>query len=194
MSSLEPTTPAAPTEDVVRGALFSLIVLPVGIAAWLLLWSVGFIASIVAFGVAVAAVWLYRLGTRGRISTAGAIVVTGVTVVTLLLAFFAGMVLDALNAIVDQTGMTWSEVIVLPEFWDFVGVAIPAAFGDYALNFVIAIGFGVLGCFTVLRSAFAQGRQGASPAETPTEDGTASESPAAEQPQSDSADEGLRDQ
>ena len=32
-------------EDVVRGALFALAVVPVGVAAWLVLWNMGWMAS-----------------------------------------------------------------------------------------------------------------------------------------------------
>ncbi|TPW65847.1 hypothetical protein FJ658_15365, partial [Schumannella sp. 10F1B-5-1] len=70
-----------------------------GVAVWLLIWSFGFIASIVAFGVAFAALWLYRFGARGPISRAGAFVVTGITAGTLLIAFFAGIVLDAVQIV-----------------------------------------------------------------------------------------------
>jgi hypothetical protein len=41
-----------PSENVQRGVIFALIALPVGVVAWDILWSFGFVASIVAFGVA----------------------------------------------------------------------------------------------------------------------------------------------
>jgi hypothetical protein len=160
----QPATPEAPREDVVRGALFALLAIPVGVIVWLLIWSIGFIASLVAFGVAVAALWLYRVGTRGAVSLVGALVVTAITAVTLLLAFFAGIVLDGVRSVSDATGLGWVEVVTAPEFWELFWGVLPDALPDYSLDFLIALGFGALGCFTVLRSAFAQAKQGTEPA------------------------------
>ena len=75
----QPSASSLPSENVQRGVIFALIVLPLGIVAWDILWSVGFVASIVAFGVAWAAVRLYRIGSGGRITRSGAIAVTVIT-------------------------------------------------------------------------------------------------------------------
>ena len=158
MSISEPTTPLVPREDILRGALFALIILPVGVAAWVLVWSLGFIASIVAFGVALGAVWLYRLGARGPISVVGALVVTAITIGTLLIAFFAGIVEDALIFVAEDSGYSWAELIVMPEFWTFLGDVLPSTFGDYVPNLLMALLFGALGCFTVLRAVFREAR------------------------------------
>ncbi|MEO7016604.1 MAG: hypothetical protein ABI130_05820 [Leifsonia sp.] len=48
----------------IRGIALSLLVMPVGVVLWVLIWNVGFIASIVSYGVAFAEVWLYRSGRR----------------------------------------------------------------------------------------------------------------------------------
>jgi len=150
--------PTEPREDVLRGALVALVVVPLGVAAWLLVWSLGFIASIVAFGVAIAALWLYRLGARGPISRAGAFVVTGITALTLVLAFFAGIVLDAVRVVADETGLGWGEILTRSEFWSWFGEVLPPALGDYTGDILLALLFGALGCFTVLRSAFRQAK------------------------------------
>jgi len=158
--------PVPPREDVVRGALFALIAVPLGIIVWLLIWSLGFIASIVAFGVAFAALWLYRMGARGPISRAGAFVVTGITALTLLLAFFAGIVLDGIRGVAETSGLSWFEVAAAPQFWDFFWSVLPSALGDYTGDFLLSLLFGALGCFTLLRSAFIQAKKGAEPATT----------------------------
>lgn len=170
-----------------RGALFTLLVVPAGVIVWGLIWSLGFIASIVAFGVAIAALWLYRIGARGPISKAGAFVVTGITAATLLLAFFAGIVLDGIRGVAEVSGLGWLEVAVEPEFWNLFWAVLPTALGDYTLDFLLALAFGALGCFTVLRSAFAQAKQqGAPEAESPnaptTAADTAQPAPAVEEP------------
>jgi len=49
----EATTPSLPSENVPRGTLLTLLIIPAGILAWVLLWQFGLVASIVAFGVAI---------------------------------------------------------------------------------------------------------------------------------------------
>lgn len=160
----ESTTPATPPEDVLRGTLFALLAVPVGIIAWCLIWSLGFIASIVAFVVAAAAAWLYRVGARGPISIVGALVVTAVTAVTLVLAFVAGIAVDAIREVSAAWELGWAEVAFAPEFWDFFWAVLPAVLGDYMIELLMALGFGALGCFVVLRSLFAQAAKSAEPA------------------------------
>ena len=97
-------------ENVPRGLLLSLVTIPAGIAAWLILWNFGFIASIVAWGIAFLASWLYRVGA-GRITRPGVIVIAGVTVVTLVLALFAGFAWDVAAAFDSQYGIAWSKAM-----------------------------------------------------------------------------------
>ena len=52
-----------PAEQVGRGIALALIALPLGVVVWVLLWSIGFVSSIVALGVALAALSLYRRGS-----------------------------------------------------------------------------------------------------------------------------------
>jgi len=164
----EPVVPAAPLppEDVIRGLLLSLVIVPAGILVFVLIWSIGFIASIVGFGVALGASFLYRLGSGGRVSIRGAFVVTGVTLVTLVLAFLAAETSSVVAAVSAQTGLSWLDVVSTPGFAGFVTDTltapdvIGAVLGDAALTFV----FGLLGCFTVLRAAFKEARAGAAPA------------------------------
>lgn len=141
---------ALPSENVQRGTLLALLIVPAGIIAWVLLWSVGFIASIVAFGVAIGAMWLYRLGSGGRISRTGAIRITVITIVTLLLAFVAGMITDQLAA--------FTRAFQAGRFLEFFVINIQLNAGAYAIPFLMALGFGALGCFSILRNAFQQTR------------------------------------
>ncbi|HWH25091.1 MAG TPA: hypothetical protein VNT53_00390 [Pseudolysinimonas sp.] len=143
---IQPDLRQLPTENVPRGTILALIVIPLGIVVWVALWSVGFIASLVAFGVAWGAVRLYRLGSGGRVSRTGAIRVTIITIATMLLAFFAGVVWDnigVMGAIIDRG-----------QFGEYLVVATMAN----GVSFLIALAFGALGCFGVLRAAFAQSR------------------------------------
>ncbi|GAA3733434.1 hypothetical protein GCM10022239_07090 [Leifsonia bigeumensis] len=143
------STPQQPApEAVMRGLLFSLVVIPLGIAAWLILWNVGFIASVVAWGIAFLASWLYRLGAR-RIGRTGVIVVVAVTIVTLALSLVAGFAWDIAAEVQRQYGVPWTVAIGVPEFWqDTFGWMFDPA---NLLTLILAIAFGFLGCFWTLR-------------------------------------------
>ncbi|MFS0703451.1 hypothetical protein AB6N23_02905 [Cellulomonas sp. 179-A 9B4 NHS] len=148
-------TPAAPVrENLSRGTLAALITVPVGVAAWVILWGLGFIASLVGALVAFLALRLYVWGA-GRISRPGAVVVLATTVVTLGLAFFAGIVYDAVLAFSDGSGFGAWATLTHPDFWPAFSEVLPVALPDYLPDFAWALGFGALGSFAVLRSAFA---------------------------------------
>jgi hypothetical protein len=157
---MPPATPEAlPPENVQRGTLLALLVIPAGIVVWVILWGFGFIASLVAFGIAIGALWLYRFGSGGRISRAGAVRVTLVTVVALILAFVAGLVSEVLPMYANQRNIDFVSALTSGEFWSFFNNAVANNFGDVAVQFVIALAFGALGCFSVLRTAFRQTRE-----------------------------------
>lgn len=148
-------SPFSPTdENVRRGALAALLTIPAGVLVWLVLWGFGFIASLVGALVAVAAVRLYLWGA-GRLSRVGAAVVLAVTVVTLLLAFFSGIVLDAAKGIGDVTDLGAWGAFTSPHFWPTFWDLLPDALPDYYGDFAWALGFGALGSFSTLRGAFA---------------------------------------
>ena len=144
----QPSPSSLPAENVPRGTILALLIIPAGVIAWTILWAVGFIASIVALGVAIGALALYRFGSGGRVSRTGAIRVTIITVVTLLLSFVVGIVSDNIAY--------YLKAINAGRFFDALGADIGRAPGDYAIQFAIALGLGALGCFSVLRSTFAQ--------------------------------------
>jgi hypothetical protein len=163
--------PSLPPENVLRGSLFALIALPLGVLVWLLIWSFGFIASIVAFGVAIAAAFFYRVGAGGRISKLGGWIVTAVTVVTLVVAWFAGLALDVVRYISDESGVSWLEALNGPYFAELYALVIRDPYGDLITSAIATIAFGALGSFSVLRSIFKQAKLEAevpiAPAATP---------------------------
>jgi len=148
------TPPSAPArENIGRGALAALITVPVGIAAWVVVWSFGYVAAIVGFVVAFLALRLYVWGA-GRISRAGAAIVLLITVVTLGLAFLAGIVYDAALSFGDASELgTWGA-LTHPDFWPVFAEILPVAFPDYLPDLGWALGFGALGSFATLRAAF----------------------------------------
>ena len=86
-----PRARTEPFDDAVRGAVFALAMVPVGVGLWLILWKLGWMAPIAAFGTAAGAARLYRAGSTagrgGSMTRRGAGVVVAVTAVTVLLAF-----------------------------------------------------------------------------------------------------------
>src|SRR4051794_4172904 len=144
-----------PPEDVIRGTLFALIAVPLGIAVWLLIWGIGFIASIVAFGVAAAAVFLYRFGSRGRVSLPGAVIVTVITLGTMALAFFAGIAWDVAVLMTQVSELTFFEALGSSRFGLAFEAYVDAAGGDLIVSGLAALAFGLLGSFGTLRSVFA---------------------------------------
>jgi hypothetical protein len=151
--------PALPPENVPRGTLMTLLIIPAGIIVWVLLWQFGVVASLVAFGMAIGALWLYRFGSGGRISRAGAVRVTVITIAGLLLAFLAGLVWDVLPMYANQRNLTWIDALTDGRFWDFFGNAVENSAGDVVFQLILALVFGALGCFSVLRTAFVQSAQ-----------------------------------
>ncbi|MEO5919764.1 MAG: hypothetical protein ABIQ01_01340 [Pseudolysinimonas sp.] len=172
----EVTTPSQPTENVPRGTLMALLIIPAGIIAWVILWQFGLVASIVAFGVAIGALWLYRFGSGGRVSRTGAIRVTIITIVTLLLSFLAGLVADVVPMYANQRNLDVVTALTSGEFWSFFNHALANNIGNVAVPLLLALVFGALGCFSVLRTAFVQTRA----VTMPPVDGTAPSIPAPE--------------
>ena len=164
-----PLTPQRPIENVSRGALLSLLAIPVGIVLWTLISSIGIIASIVSFVVAIVAVWLYRRGSGGLISRAGAWIVTGVVVVTLLLSFFAAMVVGSVG------GFAHIGLLADSRFWPIFWDQFPVIFNADLPNFGLGLLFAALGCFRVLGRAFSTARATSS---TTSTFGTAPATPA----------------
>lgn len=144
-----------PAENMVKGLLFALIAVPLGVVFWVVIWSFGFISAIVAFAVAAAAAWLYRKGSGGRVSTKGAFLISGVVLVTLLLSFYAGLVTDFVRAAAETNGLSWVQALRHPLFWPTFNENFGAILNDNLPNLVFALLFGVLGAFSVLRRAFA---------------------------------------
>lgn len=152
-------------ENVGRGALAALVTVPVGVIAWVIVWGFGFVASIVGFVVALLALRLYLWGA-GRISRAGAAVVLLTTTVTLLVAFFAGIVYDAAIGFGEGSGLGAWGAFTHPDFWPAFWEVVPPVLPEYLPDFGWAVGFGALGSFATIRSAFAAARASAAPAPT----------------------------
>lgn len=149
-----------PPENVLRGFLLSLIVVPVGIAIWLIIWNLGYIASIVALVIAFGAYFLYKKGSGGRISIRGALLVALVTVVTIVVAFLVGILSDVVNAVAAGSGLGWTEVLATPGFGGYVmeTLSSPQVAGAVLADAGLTALFGLLGCVGVIVSAFREAK------------------------------------
>lgn len=133
-----------------KGLLLASIVAPVGIAAWVILWQMGFIASIVAFGVAYGAVWLYKKGSGDDKVQKAVLPLLAIILVTVILAFLAGVVSDGWYAYTTKfegTESFWSA-----EFWGFIGDNFANAdlWSQYVGDIVISIAFAALGAGSIV--------------------------------------------
>ena len=63
----------------------------------------------------------------------------------------SGFVVDVVQALVKQ-GATVSEALSYPPFWGYVGQAMTQS--SSLVSLLLAVLFGALGCFSVLRAAF----------------------------------------
>lgn len=159
---LPPVRPES-VESAVRGTVFALAVIPVGVALWLILWKLGWMASIVAFVTAAGAARLYvagsTVGSGGTVTRRGAWVVVAVTVATVLLSFLGTIWLD----LADYVGGSPLALLFEPEAWDLLGYNV-ANNADLVEGlkgeFLMALLFSALGCFFTLRQLFAQSRRG----------------------------------
>lgn len=148
----------AASENVIRGALFALAVVPLGAAAWLVLWNMGWMASIVAFIAATVAARLYALGTGAVISRRGAWVVAAITLGTVLLSFWGGMLLDAAKYLGGGSPLT---MLADAGTWDLLLYNLSTnrdLVDGYAGDFLLALLFSALGCFFTLRQLFTHTR------------------------------------
>jgi len=152
-----PTNQQQP-ENVIGGAILALLAIPVGVIALTLLWSIGFIASIVGFLVAFCAFWLYRRGSGGQISRAGAWIITAIVVFSIAFGLWVAMVVDFAD------GLGHLGNIGMPGFWPQFNDHFSDIVGANVLAIVLVFAFGALGAFRILGRAFATARQTSAPA------------------------------
>jgi len=134
-----------PVEIVARGILFSLAAVPLGMAVAVLVWKLGFVASISSFVIAGAAASLY---TRGATQTPNRGLVPLVLVVLggVVLSFFAVVTAD----LVDFFNTPQGQSLGYPSVVDFVSANlftgnVLSSYGSDAVMFVLFAALGVFG-------------------------------------------------
>ena len=137
----------AAAENVQRGALFTLIAIPIGIAAFALVAGLfGFITGIIAIVIPYAAAWLYQKGAGAPLTRKGWGPWIAITAVAVIVGTFSGVIAGAYNLYqsVGGSGLT-------PAFWTTVGNQFTRNGVDTLFALVIGIGLGLVGIVSVLR-------------------------------------------
>lgn len=142
-------------EHIGRGVARALLMVPVGIAAWLVVRNLGFISGWIALVVALGMLALYRSGAR-RLSGVGATIVillAGVTIATALLAGFAWNVAAAI--------MSLANVDALTALGDpaFVPLLVTSLAGPGLVDVIASVVAGALGIVAVVVSAIQDARR-----------------------------------
>ena len=149
--------PFSQAERVGRGIALALLIIPAGVIVWTVLWNIGFIASIVTWGVAVGAVWLYRAGSKARVTRGAFWGIIAIVAVTIVLSLLAGIFADLVAVLKIPLGDALTDGRVWSLFWDNLFTN-----GDmwqsYLPSVLLALLFAVLGCFTTLRRASRESR------------------------------------
>jgi hypothetical protein len=174
-----------PRENILRGTLFALIAIPVGATLWVVIWNLGFIASIVSFGVALAAVWLYSKGSGGRVGAIGATLVAMIVLVTLLAGFYFGLVSDYARLIGEDLGVSPFEILRNDAFWPSFAADFGLLLQANGANLAMSLAFGALGAFSILRNVFKAANASAAAMTSYPTTGTGTDSVAPPAPQAD---------
>jgi len=142
-------------ELVSRGIVFSLGAIPVGMAAAVLIWKLGFLASISSFVIAAGAAFLYTKGA-GAPPRKGLVPLVMVVLVGVVASFFAIVASD----LGEYYGTPTGQSLGYPSEFDFVKANIfnfdvLSTYGNELLMFVL---FAALGTFSTLRRMARAGR------------------------------------
>jgi hypothetical protein len=136
---------ARPAEIVSRGILFSLAAVPLGMAVAVLVWQLGFVASISSFVIAAAAAALYSKGATTA-PNRGLVPLVLVVLGGVVLSFFAVVTAD----LVDFYNTPQGQSLGYPSVVDFVSANlftgnVLSGYGSQAVMFVLFAALGVFG-------------------------------------------------
>ena len=127
-----------------KGLALASLVIPIGIILWVVLWNMGFMASLVAFVIAYGAVRLYKTQTGGQVSKPAALALVVLTVLGVVLSFIGGMVADGWSA---YSGEFSNAVLLSADFWQFMidNLLDASIWEAYRNDLIIAVVFGLIG-------------------------------------------------
>jgi hypothetical protein len=139
-----------------KGLLLAVLAIPAGIVAWDVLWSFGFIAALVAFGISWAAIKLYVIGAGAEPDKDAAKVLLGIVVAGVVLSFVSGMAMDAQMVYSDTQHVSAIQAFTSADFWSFFAANLGYAdvWGQYTTDILISLAFAVLGAYGTIRDLF----------------------------------------
>lgn len=142
-------------ELVARGIAFSLGAIPVGMAAAVLIWKLGFVASISSFVIAAGAALLYTKGA-GAPPRKGLVPLVLVVLIGVAASFFAIVASD----LGDFYGTPKGQSLGYPSGFEFVKANIFnfGVLGTYGSELVMFVIFAALGTFGTMRQMARAGR------------------------------------
>lgn len=140
--------PAAPVECVSRGLAFAAGAIPVGMIAAIVIWKMGFVASISSFLIAGGAVFLYAKGA-GTPPRKGIAPLVGVVVLGIVASFFGIVAAD----LMEFYGTPQGRALGYPTEMEFVRTNLfnGEVLKSYGSDLVMFVVFAALGIFGTLR-------------------------------------------
>ncbi len=142
-----------------KGILLSLLAIPAAIIVWVIVWSMGFIASIVALGLAYAVVWLYAKGAGAQPDKTVALPLVLVILVGCVLSFVAGVAYEGYSYYQSEEYLADAKVETNPTP-DETAEYVASMMGDsslweaYTNDIIMTIVFTLLGAGGVVYSLF----------------------------------------
>ena len=138
----------APVEIVPRGILFSLAAIPLGMAVTVVIWKLGFVASISSFLIAAAGTFLYAKGA-GSAPRRGLVQLVAVILVGVAASFLAIVAADLVEFYNTPKGQSlgYPSVVSFVSGNLFTGDLL----SSYGSDLVMFVAFAALGVFGTVR-------------------------------------------
>ncbi len=137
-----------------KGLMFALAVIPLGVLAWLFLWQYGFIASVVAWGIASGAIWLYQYGSEVEVTRTTMPWLLSIIFLGILAAFLSGIISDLWSGYTTDLG--GEQGFLSGEFWTLVwyNITYPDFISHYVPDLLISLAFAALGAGGIVYEIF----------------------------------------
>ncbi len=144
-----------------KGALFSLGGPVVGTILWVIVWEMGFIASLVSFVMAWLTVWLYKKGA-GSLDRKALYIILPVILFGVVLSLFASFVADAVNFLMSDTlkGVGAMTILKSSEFWAYIKDNLfhnADLLGSYKGDVFFSVVLAALGAYGTVKEVLLQG-------------------------------------
>jgi hypothetical protein len=143
------TIETSPTENVARGALFTLAAIPAGMAAFALTAYVFDVASgIAAIAIPTIAAWLYAKGAGAPLSKKGLVPFISITAIAVIIGVATGVVAGAFYAFNKVGG---DGGLLSPAFMTTVANRITS--GEATVTILLGLALGIGGIISVVRNS-----------------------------------------